>query len=267
MVNPGSGTLGINSVAGYKLKAGSPAIDAGVTIPDNGGKDYFGTALSDGKTDIGAAEYAVSSGHSSGGGSGSHSGTTPSDNTGNSGNSGAASPVPATSFKLDTTSTYSFGVGGKYTFLVKTDSLTVPTVTSSSPNVAVAFSQKVDGGYLFQITGDGEGSAMITALINNEYATFPVLVSGTSVKSDTTLPFKVKAGGKYRFKITVNAAAKGTPRFTVGNGTLFTTRFVNHVGNDYYFEIQSTGVKGLSTGVYTTLPGQKPVLQCVVGAA
>ncbi len=258
-VNPGSGALGISSVSGYKLQAGSPAINAGLTISDNGGRDYFGTALSDGKTDIGAAEYVSASSQSGHGSSGGSAGAGT--------DTGTAPLVPATSFKLDTTATYTFGVGGVYSFLVKTISQTIPTVTSSSKNVAVAFSKKVDGGYLFQITGGGEGSALITAQIGNEFATFPVVVNGKSVKSDTTHPFTMKAGAKYCFKFTVNPAGKGTTSFTVGNGTVFYTRFVKRVGNDYYFEIQSTGMKGISTGVYTTMPGQKPVLQCVVGVA
>lgn len=64
-VDPGKGgtaTLGdmaIDTLDGYRLQADSPAIDAGKEIADNGGRDYFGTALSDGRTDIGAAEYVV----------------------------------------------------------------------------------------------------------------------------------------------------------------------------------------------------------------
>ncbi len=60
LVAPGTGAYGIDSVGGYKLQAGSPAIDAGVVIQDNGGQDYFGTPLTDGKPDIGAAEYVPS---------------------------------------------------------------------------------------------------------------------------------------------------------------------------------------------------------------
>ena len=56
-VAPGTGALGIDTLDGYKLQAGSPAIDAGLNIEENGGRDYFGTPLTDGKTDIGAAEY------------------------------------------------------------------------------------------------------------------------------------------------------------------------------------------------------------------
>ena len=44
-VNPGSGTFGINSVSGYKLKTGSPAIASGLSIVNNGGFDYFGNVV------------------------------------------------------------------------------------------------------------------------------------------------------------------------------------------------------------------------------
>lgn len=57
----GTGVLGdsaIDTLGGYRLQEGSPAIDAGLEIENNGGRDYFGTPLTDGKTDIGAAEYA-----------------------------------------------------------------------------------------------------------------------------------------------------------------------------------------------------------------
>ena len=58
-VAPGTGANGIDSLKGYQLQADSPAIDAGMNIENNGGKDYFGTKLTDGKTDIGASEYVA----------------------------------------------------------------------------------------------------------------------------------------------------------------------------------------------------------------
>lgn len=57
----GTGVLGdsaIDTLGGYRLQEDSPAIDAGLEIENNGGRDYFGTPLADGETDIGAAEYA-----------------------------------------------------------------------------------------------------------------------------------------------------------------------------------------------------------------
>jgi hypothetical protein len=55
-VNPGSGGIGLNSVDGYKLKAGSPCIKTGIYIPKNGGKDYWGNAVGTGKPSMGAYE-------------------------------------------------------------------------------------------------------------------------------------------------------------------------------------------------------------------
>ncbi len=55
-VNPGSGGIGLNTVDGYKLKAGSPCINAGIYIPKNGSKDYWGNTVGIGKPDMGAYE-------------------------------------------------------------------------------------------------------------------------------------------------------------------------------------------------------------------
>ena len=57
MVAPGTGGTGLDSVSGYQLLPTSPAINAGTTLADNGGQDYFGNGLADGQTDIGAHEY------------------------------------------------------------------------------------------------------------------------------------------------------------------------------------------------------------------
>ena len=50
-VNPGTGSSGtgilsINSLDGYKLKLGSPALANGKVVSTNGGKDYFGNSVS-----------------------------------------------------------------------------------------------------------------------------------------------------------------------------------------------------------------------------
>lgn len=56
-VDPGSGSIGLNSVDGYKLQPTSPCINAGVSISNNGGKDYWGNLLYNSAPDIGAYEY------------------------------------------------------------------------------------------------------------------------------------------------------------------------------------------------------------------
>ena len=62
LMAPGQGTNGsaagpaFASLGGYKLQAGSPALNAGSVMADNGGKDFFGTALPASAPDMGAAE-------------------------------------------------------------------------------------------------------------------------------------------------------------------------------------------------------------------
>ncbi|MHA0856880.1 carbohydrate binding domain-containing protein [Paenibacillus sp. CMAA1364] len=46
LVQPGTGGVGRDSVDGYKLATGSPDIGSGVVVASNGGKDYWGNAVS-----------------------------------------------------------------------------------------------------------------------------------------------------------------------------------------------------------------------------
>ena len=55
-VAPGSGGNGLSTLYGYILNEGSPAINAGIFIPNNGCRDYFGNPVEDGIPDIGAYE-------------------------------------------------------------------------------------------------------------------------------------------------------------------------------------------------------------------
>lgn len=62
LVNPGSGGTAIDfrnpsRLSGYRLQPGSPAIDAGIPIMKNGGRDFWGGALEDKKPDIGVQEF------------------------------------------------------------------------------------------------------------------------------------------------------------------------------------------------------------------
>jgi hypothetical protein len=54
-VEPGKGGDGLETVAGYRLQPESPCLNAGVPIPDNGGRDFFGTPIpNQGPSAIGA---------------------------------------------------------------------------------------------------------------------------------------------------------------------------------------------------------------------
>jgi autotransporter-associated beta strand protein len=46
LVFPGSGANGLNSLNGYKLLAGSPALGSGLVVSSNGGLDYWGNTVS-----------------------------------------------------------------------------------------------------------------------------------------------------------------------------------------------------------------------------
>lgn len=57
LVAPGSGGLGIDTLAGYRLHPVSPLINAGAAIADPGPSDFWGNFLDDGRLDIGAHEF------------------------------------------------------------------------------------------------------------------------------------------------------------------------------------------------------------------
>ncbi|MCD7938266.1 MAG: right-handed parallel beta-helix repeat-containing protein [Tannerellaceae bacterium] len=55
-VAPGTGGNGLCTVEGYQLQPNSPCINAGMFIPLNSTRDYFGNPVADGSVDIGAYE-------------------------------------------------------------------------------------------------------------------------------------------------------------------------------------------------------------------
>jgi len=57
-VSPGTGSVGLSTINGYKLQSGSPAINSGRVISGNGGKDLWGNMLYNGNPDRGANEVA-----------------------------------------------------------------------------------------------------------------------------------------------------------------------------------------------------------------
>lgn len=56
-IDAGSAPQGIDSLDGYKLKKGSPCVDAGTPVKDNGGRDFWGARIDEGgPANIGASE-------------------------------------------------------------------------------------------------------------------------------------------------------------------------------------------------------------------
>jgi hypothetical protein len=62
LLNPGHASMGRDSLSGYTLQKGSPAIDSGMAIEGNGGHDFFGAKVPQcGGTDRGAMEAVCAS--------------------------------------------------------------------------------------------------------------------------------------------------------------------------------------------------------------
>lgn len=55
-VAPGTGGIGLSTLSGYKLKAGSPCINTGVLMAMNSKLDFYGNPINDGAIDYGAYE-------------------------------------------------------------------------------------------------------------------------------------------------------------------------------------------------------------------
>lgn len=83
-------------------------------------------------------------------------------------------------------------------------------------------------------------------------------INAYPVQSDTTSAVGVRNGKTYTYALTVTGNA--VPSFSVGNGKAFSTT-VKRVSNKYYFTVKAIGTAGTMTAVYSTLPGQKPVIQ------
>jgi hypothetical protein len=59
LVAPGTGRVGRNTVDGYKLRPGSPAIGSGIKVNNQGGHDYFGNRVpNNGMPDRGAHQFS-----------------------------------------------------------------------------------------------------------------------------------------------------------------------------------------------------------------
>ena len=105
-------------------------------------------------------------------------------------------------------------------------------------------------------------AALALALILSVVCAAPAFAAA-SVRSDTTLPFSIQPGASYTFKVTVSGSG-AAPSFTVGNGSVLKVYPAGRKGGDYYFKVVAAGAPGSAAGVYTALPGQKPVRQTVV---
>ena len=83
---------------------------------------------------------------------------------------------------------------------------------------------------------------------------------------DTTLPFALKEGGSYTFRLTVLGTGTAAPQFSVENGSVLKAQCVSKSGRDFYYKITATGKNGDFSRIYASLPGEDRV-SCLVTIA
>lgn len=166
--------------------------------------------------------------------------------------------------KSDTVMPYTFGSNSTYTYKITTRLPTAPKAVSTNPNaVSVAYYQKVSDGYLYKITNVNAGTAqIITTASDGSSTSFTANGRLKGVVSDTTAPFTMKRGATYQIKLTLVGGATATPFVSTGNAGVLRVVSTVKSGSSFYVKIQATGTG--CTSVYTTMPGQSAIRQCVV---
>jgi len=184
--------------------------------------------------------------------------------------------------KSDTTGNLSLKQGSSYTLKItctdKNGAAVKPIFTVGNNKVLkVQFLKQSGSNFYYKITAIGkvgQETGIYTAAKGIEAVRQGkvLIVSSTKtttdntekniVKSDTTGEFGLAKGASYSFKIT---CPKGiVPIFTVGTKGVFSFELVKKSGNNYFYKITAVGNPGQSSGIYTTIPNQKPVKQCKV---
>ncbi|WP_457944708.1 glycoside hydrolase family 3 N-terminal domain-containing protein [Caproiciproducens sp. LBM24188] len=139
-------------------------------------------------------------------------------------------------------------VNGSYVFKITSLNGQIPNFVIGTAGVFTTQLIKVDGNdYYFKITASGTAGAQAGIYVNGvKIATVTVGNPAGNVKSDTTLPFHVKVGASYVFKLTADTK----PTFVTGTASVFKVEFVKAVGNDYYYRVIAIGKAGQAAGFY-----------------
>ena len=158
-------------------------------------------------------------------------------------------PTTPTDSTFVSDTTYNFGVSGAYTFKITSKDGKAPRFVVGTPGVFdVKLVKQVGNDYYYKITAVGAPGTQAGIYINGgpRLLIATIKTNPTYVKSDTTAPFKVKAGKSYVFKLTANAK----PYFVAGTGSAFKVSFVKQNGKDYFFKVTAIGKVGQACGFY-----------------
>lgn len=184
--------------------------------------------------------------------------------------------VETVTIKSDTTGNLSLKQGSSYTLKItctdKNGAAVKPIFTVGNSKVLkVQFLKQSGSNFYYKITAIGKvgqetgiytAAKGIKAVRQGKVLIISSDTEKKIVKSDTTGEFGLAKGASYSFKIT---CPKGiVPIFTVGTKGVFSFELVKKSGNNYFYKITAVGNPGQSSGIYTTIPNQKPVKQCKV---
>jgi beta-glucosidase-like glycosyl hydrolase len=202
-----------------------------------------------------------SSSHHHSGGSGNSSTATSTDI--GTGASQTSSTIITSTGTFVTDTTTDVRVKGGYTMKLTSNNGKAPKVILGTPGVfdvqLVTTNGKDYFVKLIPIGKIGTQTGVYLDGIKLFAATIETPVSTSTVKSDTTRPFKVKKGASYVMKLT----ASSRPTLISGTPSAFRVELVKVSGSDYYFKIIPTGKTGVSCGLYVN-SGKTPVTVATV---
>lgn len=181
-----------------------------------------------------------------------------------------------TPFTMKTGATYQF----KFTLVGGATG--TPYISSGNNSVVKVISTVKSGSSFYvKVQAKGSGCTSVYTTLPGQQAvrqcTITVAADGgtsvnapqpgaaTSVTSDTTVPFTMKAGATYQFKFTLVGGTTGTPYISTGDSNVLSVVSTVKSGTSFYVKVQAKNSG--STGVYTTLAGQPAARQCVITVA
>ncbi|QNK41523.1 GH25 family lysozyme [Caproicibacter fermentans] len=161
-------------------------------------------------------------------------------------------------FTCDTTGTYTFGTNSIYYYKITTNDTFTPSASSSNPAaVSVSYSKRLTDGFLYKITNNGPGEAVITTTAGNGTAvSFTAVGSGTStvstpqdnsgsadnggtLKCDTTASYTFGSNHSYIYKI--YSTGSTAPTATSSNPSAVTVSYYGKTSGGYLFKITNAG--------------------------
>lgn len=174
-----------------------------------------------------------------------------------------ASTAPAP--KSDTTHSVTIAKGTSYTYKI-----TNATMTLLGSNFTTELVKTIGYDKYYKVTATGTigQGADVELMYGGEMHRVASVIVGDypSISSDTTSNFSLKSGSSYVFKVT---SAYPQLNFYTGNGKLFQTSLMKHIGNDYYFKITANNYPGEAATIFACIPDavapvQKPLCSVTI---